>query len=797
MFLLAVMLLTAIPFSATAANAYWGFDDYVTVDYPGAPEEITSYPTTIKKVSNSTYTMSSTISGVGTLSISLIEEAWGTFNLGNWILKDTSGVSHEFVGASTDMEYVHQYYYSDSHVTWSGGNHGGEALESLKFYDGVTGNEISLSVGGSHTSNVIHCIQKTKLLHFPDQNPKDSINDYNKKSISYTEDQVYAKLTRKYTFTGPQIKLNVDYLYMKDSYHARNYLCMLPIAKKYGLYCDMIDQNGVKIKTITTSEVGKADYSGPTNGGNAATRAVVYSKTNPKYQFDMRVTTFKDGLNEFKDANFKTAFWDMNTNHNKLYFTRFDDTKKVLHAKNSTVNTECIWLFRYSADGSLPTYQDAPVGEVPASRNKTYTNPVSDAVQGDGVNTKYGAKLTDGIASEGFAYNDDSWSLLFNNHNAADGIGTIIIDMGEVYDLTKFRAHLANYSGAGVGAPKSLKVFGSMDGNDYTELSALTLNTGADAIYWTEATAPANSQARYVKFVFELNGTFAYLNELEVYGEVAQNVFDADNLAYGKAYTAEGIYTNADGSQVYPDENGKSLTDGIIADLSATYSHEALVGFNANTDFYQQNGYAAVTVDLEKVYDLNKLAAYVSTANEANVGAGVKTPKSIDFYVSNDNVNWKSVGSVVPAQGNDSTVAVLTLDTPVAGRYVQYRMVAATNWLMASEVKAYGEEHTHDDGEWVTTKEPQAGVPGEKELRCTGCGHVLDTDTIDALPTAMKGDFNGNGEIDSVDYAMLKRTYFGIYGVDLSIGDINGNEEIDSIDYSLLKRAYFGLYILE
>ena len=164
--ILAVMLLTAIPFTATAANAYWGFDDYVTVDYPGAPEEITSYPTTIKKVSNSTYTMSSVIDGVGTLSISLIEETWGTFNLGNWILKDTSGVSHTFVSASTDLEYVHEYYYSDSHVTYSGGNHGGEALESLKFYDGETGNEISLSVGGSKTVNVLHD-PKNKSFAFP------------------------------------------------------------------------------------------------------------------------------------------------------------------------------------------------------------------------------------------------------------------------------------------------------------------------------------------------------------------------------------------------------------------------------------------------------------------------------------------------------------------------------------------------------------------------------------------------------------------------------------------------------
>ena len=58
-----------------------------------------------------------------------------------------------------------------------------------------------------------------------------------------------------------------------------------------------------------------------------------------------------------------------------------------------------------------------------------------------------------------------------------------------------------------------------------------------------------------------------------------------------------------------------------------------------------------------------------------------------------------------------------------------------------------------------------------------------------------KGDVNGNGEIDSMDYVLLKRAYFGTYKLkDISIGDINGNGEIDSMDYVYLRRAYFGTY---
>ena len=60
---------------------------------------------------------------------------------------------------------------------------------------------------------------------------------------------------------------------------------------------------------------------------------------------------------------------------------------------------------------------------------------------------------------------------------------------------------------------------------------------------------------------------------------------------------------------------------------------------------------------------------------------------------------------------------------------------------------------------------------------------------------ALNGDINDNGEIDSMDYVLLKRAYFGTYIFkNQAVGDINGNRQIDSMDYVLLKRAYFGTY---
>lgn len=63
----------------------------------------------------------------------------------------------------------------------------------------------------------------------------------------------------------------------------------------------------------------------------------------------------------------------------------------------------------------------------------------------------------------------------------------------------------------------------------------------------------------------------------------------------------------------------------------------------------------------------------------------------------------------------------------------------------------------------------------------------------------MVGDVNNNGGIDSLDYILLKRAYFGTFNLDdnaRAAGDINGNGDIDSVDYVLVKRMYFGTYSL-
>ena len=504
---------------------YWGFNDYNRVDIVGAPDEILSFPTTVTKVSDKKYSMACETEA-GKLTITLEERPWGCFNLWSWRLIDKSGKEHIFAVGATDFEYVHIPITPKGTGVWSGGNHGNEAFLSLDLYNAESGEKIELGNGDSVTVNSLHIIEKTKLLWFPDDNG-DSIGDYNNKSMSYTDDDVYAEMTRKYTFTGPQIKLNVDYKYVKDVQHNRSYTCMLPINKKYGLWCEMYNNDGKLLRTIETLKVGAADYSGPSNSNNKASRAVIYGYVDPRYQFDVRVTTFEDSLDQNR-GDYKTAYWDMNTTDNKLYFTKFSNSEKRLLKAGTEFHTECFWLFKFVEDAGMPEIsepdevkpEDITLEGTNIALGKEYT---LSGLLGSGYGN-YTASLTDGKATETLTY-DNNWFSFYNNSslpaeqlNVEDGIGYAIIDLGEKKNISGVRVHLCNGGTAGINAPYSATVYVSDDGKNFTEAAKLTIASDAKAIYWTGAELE-NISARYVKFSFKPNGPFVFINELEVYSK--------------------------------------------------------------------------------------------------------------------------------------------------------------------------------------------------------------------------------------------------------------------------------------
>ena len=172
-----------------------------------------------------------------------------------------------------------------------------------------------------------------------------------------------------------------------------------------------------------------------------------------------------------------------------------------------------------------------------------------------------------------------------------------------------------------------------------------------------------------------------------------------------------------------------------------------------------------------------------SAANSAAVFAAQPGDK-VELY--GIDVNGNAIGAasyvrITGASGEDSDEPHVHVPGPVSCEHGQ--VCLSCNGILE-------EPKGHDDGEWV---EEEAGI---LELQCTKCGTVLDT-RLATTEVGLRGDVNDNGEIDSMDYVLLKRHYFGTYQFgepQMLKGDIDESYEIDSMDYVLLKRAYFGTY---
>ncbi len=292
----------------------------------GAPENIEKCEMQLLHATESVYRFNYETEA-GLMSLTFTEKDWGTFNLGAWSLTESeTNQKAIFVTGSTDMEYVYRAAPAGStEWVWSGGNHGNEKLVSLEFFDDISGEKINIEEGDELWYDRIKIVEKTKL-HYGDEN------------------DTYCDVIRTYRIAGKQITLNVDYKYTKDCRFYLSYTCMFPIEKKYGLWADMYGIDGKKLTTIETSRVGKADYSGPANSGNAASRVVVYGEGSDRYSFDVRVNTWKDSVNDF-DNDYKTAFWDMNTTSNKIYFSKYFIDKPTDIKKGTEFHTECVWRF--------------------------------------------------------------------------------------------------------------------------------------------------------------------------------------------------------------------------------------------------------------------------------------------------------------------------------------------------------------------------------------------------------------------------------------------------------------------
>ncbi len=417
----------------------------------------------------------------------------------------------------------------------------------------------------------------------------------------------------------------------------------------------------------------------------------------------------------------------------------------------------------YTKDGT--TYRNAAANKEYTVTGNPYTGDVrwTDTTNG---NTK--GKLTDTAAAASGS-----------DHAIGAYVGKsvdVTIDLGAAYDIVAFKNDMYGNTSWGIANPSDNTVTYSVstDGISYTAVGTATradLTSTEEGWTAAEFTLVPSSPvyARYVRVTYTNNNgvanTHYWTSEVNAYGTLSAvqpnpPVIVDGNLAYGKSYTVSGLYS-ADGTILYPDENGKSMTDGINAPADATYEDSAFAGFNRNSEEYQTNGYAAITVDLGDVYAVDK---FVTKTGTMMLTSGITAPSKVEIYVSTDNSTWKKAGETAVTDTDTISTLDITLElsASVSARYVQYRIYASEgkNWIFVSEVEAY-------EGDPVVE------------------------------PEYIAGDVNNDGSVDSADYLLVMRACFNSYTLsddEFIRANVDGNTDVNSVDYVLIKRIAFGSY---
>lgn len=282
-------------------------------------DPIKQYDMTLTRTNNTLYTLSSTYLGK-TLNLTFFNTSWGTWNIGSW-----SYAGATMAGGGTDWEYVNMIGEVGGTQDWSGGNHGKETLKSITFTDGTTGKVIELSNGQSASIKNLTIVEETELY----------LGDPNKP---------YANVVRKYSVAGNNITLEVEFEFIRDMEMGRSYTCMFPVDKDYGLYADFYTIDGEKIHVESTPDGVKPDFSGPHLGTSDSMRVVLYGDKQPSYKFEVEVFSLEDNCDYFSNSD-KTFLWDMNSTHNKLYFSKFSSGEPTLMKAGTRTSTKASWTF--------------------------------------------------------------------------------------------------------------------------------------------------------------------------------------------------------------------------------------------------------------------------------------------------------------------------------------------------------------------------------------------------------------------------------------------------------------------
>ncbi len=289
-----------------------------------------------------------------TWSVTFVKKRWGVWMLGAMEYTTANGAKKRLMDASTDYEWVMQCG-AETSPTFRGGNHADYGLKEwdanntansndrlldITFYDAKSGKKLEIASGQKVTADGLRVVLHTNIYE----------KEYEKRNVLINVEKLYL-------FNGTDIHLASKLDIVKDTKFIRSYSAMLPVLKQYGNYVRLYNGDNV-VKTIQTPLVGTSNYGNNFSNGNVATRAEFWGENEPACHLNVEIFNPED---QCLDSADETKVWDMNPHSNKVYFSMFGDSQKMVK-QGTQWNFHTKWSFAYLPDFVNPEQPDEKLG---------------------------------------------------------------------------------------------------------------------------------------------------------------------------------------------------------------------------------------------------------------------------------------------------------------------------------------------------------------------------------------------------------------------------------------------------
>ncbi len=457
-------------------------------------------------------------------------------------------------------------------------------------------------------------------------------------------------------------------------------------------------------------------------------------------------------------------------------------------------------------------------------------------ISGIGNRDSYYGNITDGSAIMNLnGDNDKNWFGFYNNGdaptNAPDKVGYFIIDLEKVYDVEGIKVGLIQQTGWGIAGPAGVKAYGSLDGETFEEIGTFEFSLENGVGIWTEISAEA--QAQYIKIEVTLAGTFAFVNEVEVYGEEVVEQSTISPWGAGVEVMTDG-YTGLGEIKGYEGNNDKiygfgnsaldateyefvitideTKFDGItlyaLDYLSGCVTLPDAVTFVVNGESYEatitpnENGIATIAAEFEAItaseitvkvkmgaspYTFGIFNMYTELEVSEYVEKPVITPWGAGVEVMTD--GYTGLGEITGYEGNNEKIYGFGNNLTVEA---EYEFVITIDETKFDGITLYALDYLTG---CVTLPDAVTFVVNGESYEATITPNENGIATIAAEFEAITAS-----EI-TVKVKMGASPYtFGIFNMYTelevavvvppvaNLGDVNGDGEIDKFDYILVKR---------